>query len=1354
MANKIDYRINNIKIHTESAKQDYFRGNKENTLNNLRKAAEAICRAIILNKMGEVDGEKIILGEVDINLNPKRKRDIKTILLNDLIKIVNDKRWLNQTIFHRLKDIHWGGNSGSHDSISVNQEVSDDDVELCIMQYKNVLDWFYKTFLNSSVPSSLLDFENGKTIIKSNDSLIWNNFFLDCNQFNKDRSYVLIVPPNFANLSENQFSIFSRINWSMIIDFNPETKENGLFKALSKNPGKYQIRPISIEEKDKRERIINVSHYTLNYIFANGISSIPGTISTNPRNWRSELKYASFLKRLVEEYLIEKVQNTTYVYLYDERDYIQEIIRSVDESISNPGFAKHVIVYNNSEKLSRLEDEFRFYDVLFHNIPLELIIAGIERSLIPTVDTYESNLKQIPCRGQNDSDSFIDISSNFYSMQSKGVEILHQSITNGEIDDDNNFYKGETISWNDLVADLDATRHISTDLTAMLQKWLDHNKGGFVVELRHKPGAGGTTLSRRMAYTFMRKYPTVIIDKYYRDKTNQVLFELSEITQKPILAIVEAFLVTQNELNALIRKINEDKKHVVVLYVIRSFNGDYRGSDKSKTLILNDKTIDLVERDKFYSKYFQSASSTAKEELKKLKLKNPGACEVIDFAITAYQEEYSSSKLEDYILYHLNKLPQNHLKFIGFASMIYYYAQISTMDLWFSNLFENGSLSSDYLNKKEDEKYILKLFIHELDEEYEETNYWRPRFNLFAEEQMALTFVGLNKAKKGNWKDFLARWSIDLIKTCKANHATLTDDLRDMFKSLFLNRDNEDVLGQDDNYEYSSGADRKFSTLIRHIGKKEEQYNVLKALVDCYPNESHLRGHLGRFLYEKATEQLDFENAYDEITQAIELGENDYNLWHLKGMSSRRRIEFLIRSDISKLNEDEISELEEFIKELTETANEDFEKSRAINPHNLHSHTAQVQMLIQVINNGRRFSKSKSQFDFLTNIEYKWYDNQLSEIMNLIDEAKYIIELSTDLDQSLIIEKSKRMIQDCEGKLFRLQGEYSNSVDKFKQLANSSDRDLRPYYRRMFIYSTLASKVDNNFKKFPEAWNKLSPFEFESIIKVILENIEDEPDNTVHAKMWLQAVRHSKGYTSLDDAISIIKLWYNNSGKYEIPHLEATYYLYVLYACKAISEGNSVSDFTLNEAKAYIKECKERKVNDKFSFEWYGKGEGIKILTSHTKVGKMNPNTRFFDKTELLGRVEGTIALIDDRQKGRIKLRCGLDAFFVPSNGGFEKDRDELTNVNFYIGFRQDQLMAWEVKKIGIDNVAVNSDSVDIEGYDSIDELIEEPLAVENIIEPTKIEKDFEVEKVSIKQPKILGKIDLSQFDKYKKKRK
>ena len=1353
MTQKIQFKIDNTLKFALQTFEDFSNNNYDNCLNNARKACEAICRAFILKKYGDINGEKIILGEVKKNLTanaPYPDGKYKVPLLNDLLKICEQD--FDKALYFRFQDIRYGGNNASHDPINIKNEITIDDVNLCLTQFKEIIKWFWKDFLTTPLPKVIVDafdLKVDKTFLWEFKNSEWERFYIACNCFTKEHNFILIAPPNYQEITENQLSTLSRIHWRFIIDFDPKSKETGLFHVLENEIHGQQIHPITIEQKEQKDRLVSNSFFALNWYFANGLIGLPSTISNSERTWRN-LRYASFTNRLINEYLNQRSDNYTLIFLLDNLPYIRTIIQSFDEHITNQNNVNYIIVHNNDNFLPRFQ-EFEQYNAVLIKLSISELIEGVRRTILPLEKNLTKNVFLVPARDEEDEIKYIDLGMRYLSFLEKSIEILYQGITNvDEVkQDSNSFYKGNLITWDELALEFDVRRNKKEVLINKVNSFLIRSKGGYSVELQHKPGAGGTTLSRRIAYEFHQQYPTIIISKYIKDKTNQALFELAEFTQRPILAIVEAYQVTQNELNLLIRKVNEDKKHVVFLYVIRKYKSNIQ--EVSNSISLSEKTVDFIERDRFISRYTEIASSLAKSELKKFAERNPSQCEIIDFALTAYEDDFSATKLDNYITNYLEKLPASQLKFVCYGSIFYYYTQKKISENWYSKLFYNNSLSDELALKPFDERYISKLFINEFDfDSYENTNFWRPRFNRFAYE------IIRNQLHKDNWKSYLCNYSIDLLNDCRSSNQFLSDDLREAIKSLFLNRDNEDVLGIDENYESAASRNRQFAQIIRDIAHKEQQILVFKALVDNYPDEAHFRGHYGRFLYETAVEPKEFEEAEAEIFKAIEFGEGDYNLWHIKGMCNRRKIEYLIRQNFEDLTNEEIDELEGIIHELTEIACEDFEKSRQINPYNLHSHTSQIQLLIKVIGFGQTNS-GKSKELFITDEDKIWYKNKISGVDTLIYEAQYIIDLSKDLEQSKTLKKSKTMIEGCEGRVFGLLGDFSQAIDRFRQLSESSERTIRPYFRKMFVYSTLASKVGNIPYKFKHAWNKLSDYEFETLKKALESNIREQPENIYHIKLWLQAVRFTQRYLSIDECINTVKMWFDNSVNLEISHLEASYYLYVLYACKAISEGEGYSLDDVKQAKSYLNLYKDKNTNDRFSFEWYGNGRGIKHVVNHSQLGSMSAGTGFFEDVSLLAPVLGTIVRIDDRRKGYIKIdNCGLDAFFVPSNGGFEKGNDETEKVKFYVGFRYNGLVAWNVQRIEITElVFAKTTEVDIEGFDLVDETVENN-QIEVLVDEVESQEPPQIFNDVPHLPglTIVGKMDLSAFEKYKKKKK
>lgn len=102
----------------------------------------------------------------------------------------------------------------------------------------------------------------------------------------------------------------------------------------------------------------------------------------------------------------------------------------------------------------------------------------------------------------------------------------------------------------------------------------------------------------------------------------------------------------------------------------------------------------------------------------------------------------------------------------------------------------------------------------------------------------------------------------------------------------------------------------------------------------------------------------------------------------------------------------------------------------------------------------------------------------------------------------------------------------------------------------------------------------------------------------------------------------------------------------------------------------------------------------------------------------------------------------------MPSTGGFQKNVDETTDVDFFVGFRQDGLFAWEVKRLNsaiIKKQHIVNEPVDIEDYDQeIAEDFVESIDESKVKMPENEEQnDLLEKKVSLK---VVGKIDLNQF--------
>jgi len=97
------------------------------------------------------------------------------------------------------------------------------------------------------------------------------------------------------------------------------------------------------------------------------------------------------------------------------------------------------------------------------------------------------------------------------------------------------------------------------------------------------------------------------------------------------------------------------------------------------------------------------------------------------------------------------------------------------------------------------------------------------------------------------------------------------------------------------------------------------------------------------------------------------------------------------------------------------------------------------------------------------------------------------------------------------------------------------------------------------------------------------------------------------------------------------------------------------------------------------SYEWFGKGKGVRRLVHHSVLGDWDKEKEFWGRVSPMERVPGVIVDAASPQKGTIEVPGGLQAFFLPSRGDYHAGKSENQRVTLYLGFSYDGLRAWEV---------------------------------------------------------------------------
>jgi hypothetical protein len=370
----------------------------------------------------------------------------------------------------------------------------------------------------------------------------------------------------------------------------------------------------------------------------------------------------------------------------------------------------------------------------------------------------------------------------------------------------------------------------------------------------------------------------------------------------------------------------------------------------------------------------------------------------------------------------------------------------------------------------------------------------------------------------------------------------------------------------------------------------------------------------------------------------------------------RIEIEYHRKRSLESVNVDDLRQVEHLLAE----AEKCFAKARELAKTSEYSYVSHIQMLVRAVEFGRTISGKGTYAEFLTdpnNVQYQ----------EMVERAEMLLRRVKRLSAG---RQPSNYVAWAETDLTKFYGDYGLILQRWNSLLNRRGI-YAPSVRRRLVYAYLARR--------DREWDNLPPDELRRVAQLMEENVLAEPDNESNIRMWFQAASRLPT-TSLEVAINRLANWRTLSDT-----LDAIYYMYVLHALKAIDG----SDVARRDAERLIKECQHEGrllPNGTFSFQWLGRGPEITRLVHFSRLGEFDEDgSGFYKNEQLLTRVRGKIAEINNPGSGQIELMCGLKAFFVPSQrrrSGSQTftSQDLNQEVDFYLGFSYEGLRAWNVQ--------------------------------------------------------------------------
>lgn len=303
-----------------------------------------------------------------------------------------------------------------------------------------------------------------------------------------------------------------------------------------------------------------------------------------------------------------------------------------------------------------------------------------------------------------------------------------------------------------------------------------------------------------------------------------------------------------------------------------------------------------------------------------------------------------------------------------------------------------------------------------------------------------------------------------------------------------------------------------------------------------------------------------------------------------------------------------------------------------------------------------------------------------------------------------------------------------------------SSGEKKNFYGDLLIKSIVYSKKSSIDTR--KAYTNLTRNEKKEI-EDILEFQKNQGNVKSYETLFLLKLYGHEEY-SLDDAIDLLKEWksqYESENLVGLGYLNACFYLGVCYCSKAIL-GEVLNRETSSLAMMYFRKAEDLSK----SFDRYA-------VKPRCYLGERSDIHCIVDKEENAGIYSGVINNIKNN-KGFLNMSCGLEITFR-ADKKFDIMRDEGKVLNGVIGF--------SYSGPGLYNywLGSNSESNDMyiakqkEEDVTYEELSKSYVPVEDLVEEDKIDSSDENDTttVDIKQPVVIGHIDLSIINDRTKKR-
>ena len=1088
----------------------------------------------------------------------------------------------------------------------------------------------------------------------------WIRFRDTVGEFETQQNQYILVTDALRSAELQFFSILRRVSWKMVLDFDPMSEEKGLYREFTSKEGQTSlvsmITPAELRKSSMACLLRQIDTQKIQWLFVNGRDSDSEGGAQSLPDWEAtSVKHISRLFSCCSDPdKLDKQKPVVCLILpFTERShpYLEVTLSRLVENFDEYRFKFVSLKHKHSHLLSKK------FDIEHFDLTPKLLNMGLSEILSASM----AKGYRMP---SSQADIFVKLSQNEFLYLKEHLQLLYDGCEdlpesfNDAVEEASffeehrkSFISGNQISFVSLYDNHDARREISTEIGNHIIRLLHQGLSrSLIVEIRHSPGTGGSTIARRVMWDLHKSFPCAVLEisssHHYFDEDNTLsnkitdrISALEEIcTTSPVILIDgHQSGMIEGISNKLIRMLCNNGKRALLLRCQHGSKVHKRepmdSSDVHRVFDVNGRLeASRADLNEFHSKYKEYITQSLNE--RKL-------CRVFHFPLLAMMEEFRPKlrKIIEDTLDEMGGIPQEIALVVAFLQK---YANHATPALLLYDAFKRFlrvPLKESTATTYED---IKNLFNEHLLNLMVPTEPLRPK---------GRSSILKQKAPESYTLQHPVVADLVLKKVFKAQKCDLFGVVRKFLQFPIYQHERFLAIFEELFLHCKFEKKQKFSVLFEElkIADPERAAEVFKEVAEK-TNDATIFANAARFLAKKRPPSfLEAKEVIHQAFQAKNAKPRLRNLHHTKGVILSVEMKDLIHSG----KVDDLQELEELATEVLKAHRE----ARTFPPTYPHPFIGEVDVwsaCIGWIMENICDNDPGVTLKFLTNRAPPFFRTCVSDSFHLLDIVDRIVQTVPNLTDP---EETQRLSNHARLTLMAFfkkglspfgprRGE-GNLIEVCKELCNSPafPRSSQLELKRLQAHFILSGST---------AIENVNQVNLAYLLKLLEELVlvEHEYRLAYHLMKVCVLVRGPRCYT-LEQALSVCEKWQDFSPNDCMPY----FYQMIIYFL-SIHEGKT-TEFTAKYLMT-LKLCQEKSQNNFRRFKstlFVGKeGEGMtRLITHNTLFREADYATSDHEKVSKFWQVGSRKTLLEckgrireERSTGPGKTRCYIE--LIPGN--------------------------------------------------------------------------------------------------------